>query len=197
MINWLIDNPAITGILTTLMMWGDWLLTLAQERERKRHYYEHYKSYPIDTIEGNPILRKDVSKFKLFSLKHITAAILFGVFIILFLKYTPTQLSQFYLGFFWGIFLIVITQHVSNLIAYRISRKGIHGKIWMHLRTGYYIQAGRYFAIALLLLVLSVLVGELVLYGITLAAFVSSLRMFIWVKKVPEIDEKDSHPEHK
>jgi hypothetical protein len=39
MINWLIENTIITGIITTLLMWIDWILSLAQEKERKLHYY--------------------------------------------------------------------------------------------------------------------------------------------------------------
>jgi hypothetical protein len=40
-------------------MWTDWLLTITQGKKRKLHYNEHYQSYPINTIEGNPILQKD------------------------------------------------------------------------------------------------------------------------------------------
>lgn len=188
MIEWLIDNPIIAGLFTFLLMWGDWLLTIAQEKERRTYYYKHYESYPVNTIEGNPMLRNEVSELKLFSVKHIAIAIAFGAFVALFLTFVTIGLSVFYLGFFWGIFLIVITQHLSNLIAYRVSRKGIHGKIRMHLRTGYYIQSGRYFAFTLLLLILSLLIQNLFLFGITTAAFISSLRMLIWAKKIPQID---------
>ncbi|MFV1883091.1 MAG: hypothetical protein ACMZ7B_01175 [Balneola sp.] len=189
MIEWLINNPIIAGVITTLLMWTDWLLTRAQEKERRTQYYKHYESYPVNTIEGNPMLRNEVAELKLFSLKHSMIAVVFGVFIALFLTFVPAHLTLFYLGFFWGIFLIVITQHLSNLIAYRVSRKGIHGKIRMHLRTGYYIQSGRYFASALLLLILSLLIQNIFLFGITIAAFISSLRMLIWANKTPQIEE--------
>lgn len=196
MIDWLINNSIIAGIVTVILMWCDWLLSLAQEKERRMHYYEHYESYPINTIEGNPFLRNDVQKFKLVNIKHISIALGLGTFIAVFLNKIPIELSRFFLGFFWGLFLVVNTQHISNLISYRVSRKGIHGKIYMHLRTGYYIQFGRYLAIAIFLIILSILSGELVLYGVTNAAFISAFRMLIWLKKVPRIDMNDLPPEN-
>jgi len=196
MINWLIEKSILTGSITTLLMWLDWLLTLAQEKERKLHYYKHYQSYPINTIEGNYIVRKDIEKLKFFNTKHILAAIGLGIFISIYLNKIPLQGGIFFIGFIWGLFLIVITQHISNLISYKLSRKGIHGKIWMHQRIGYYIQSGRYFATFLFLLILSLLIENLFLYGVTLAALASSLRMFIWVRKTPQIDYNDSPPKN-
>jgi len=63
-IKWLINNPVIVGLITILLMYSDWLLTIVQETERKDYYYKHYQSYPINTIEGNLILRDAVTKKK-------------------------------------------------------------------------------------------------------------------------------------
>jgi hypothetical protein len=194
MINWIIENSIVAGIITTLLMWFDWFLSLAQEKERRLHYYEHYQSYPINTIEGNQIVRKDLEKLKIINLKQNLIAIALGVFVFFFLKKISQDSGLVFIGFIWGIFLIVNTQHISNLISYRFSRKGIHGKIWMHQRTGYFIQSGRYFATFIFLLILSLLIESLFLYGVTMAAFVSSMRMLIWLKKVPEIDNDDLPP---
>ncbi len=194
MINWIIENSIIAGIMTTLLMWFDWILSLAQEKERRLHYHEHYQSYPINTIEGNHIVRKDLEKLKIINLKQNLIAIGLGVFVFFFLKQISLDSGLIFIGFIWGIFLIVNTQHISNLISYRFSRKGIHGKIWMHQRTGYFIQSGRYFATFIFLLILSLLIESLFLYGVTMAAFMSSMRMLIWLKKVPKIDNDDLPP---
>ncbi len=196
MINWLIENSIITGVITTILMWLDWILSLAQEKERKLHYYEHYQSYPINTIEGNPILRKDVENLKVINLKQNLIALGMGIFVSIYLTKVSLENGLVFIGFIWGIFLIVNTQHISNLIAYRFSRKGIHGKILMHQRTGYLVQSGRYFATFIFLLILSVLIENLFLYGITMAAFMSSLRMFFRIKRVPKIEGEDLPPEN-
>ncbi|MFV0267030.1 MAG: hypothetical protein ACK5HT_07835 [Draconibacterium sp.] len=194
MINGIIENSIVAGIITTLLMWLDWILSLAQEKERRLHYYEHYQSYPIDTIEGNHIVRKDLEKLKIINLKQNLIAMGLGVFVSFFLKQISLDSGLIFIGFIWGIFLIVNTQHISNLISYRFSRKGIHGKIWMHQRTGYFIQSGRYFATFIFLLILSLLIENLFLYGVTMAAFMSSMRMLIWLKKVPKIGNEDLPP---
>jgi hypothetical protein len=196
MINWFINNSIITGVITTLLMWLDWILTVAQEKERKEHYYKHYESYPINTIEGNHLVRKDIEKLKIIDTKHILFAILIGIFISIYIPKLPIAASKFFIGFVWGLFLVVITQHISNLISYKLSRKGIHGKIFMHLRTGYYIQSARYFSIFIFLLILSILVDNLFLYGVSLAALFSSLRMFIWLKRIPKIEDSDTAPKN-
>jgi hypothetical protein len=64
----------------------------------------------------------------------------------------------------------------------------------MHQRTGYLVQSGRYFSIALFLLVLSILSGSVVIYGVTIAGFVSSLRQLIWLKRIPKIEKEDALP---
>ena len=63
-LKFLMDNPVILGLFIMLLMWSDYLLTLLQEKERKEHYYKHYQSYPINTIEGNPAFIEAVSKLK-------------------------------------------------------------------------------------------------------------------------------------
>lgn len=196
MISWLVENPIIAGVITTLLMWLDRTLTIAQEKERRLHYYRHYESYPVNTIEGNPFLRKDVEKSKWINVRHLVLALLLGGFVAVYLSQIPKEGGMIFIGFIWGIFLIVNTQHLSNLIAYRMSRKGVHGKIWMHQRTGYYVQSGRYFATFIFLLILSILVENLFLYGVTLSALLSSLRMFIWMRKVPRINKDDLSPEN-
>lgn len=196
MINWLIENSIVAGIITTILMWLDWILSLAQEKERRLHYFEHYQSYPINTIEGNHMFRKDIENLKVINLKQNLIAIGLGIFISIFLKRISLASGLVFTGFIWGIFLIVNTQHISNLISYKFSRKGIHGKILMHQRTGYYVQSARYFATFIFLLILSIMIENLFLYGVTMAAFMSSLRMLIWIKKVPKIDKDDLPPEN-
>jgi hypothetical protein len=194
MINWLINNPFIVALMVTLFMWTDWLLTLAQEKECKKHYYKHYQSYPINTIEGNPILQKDVMNVKVFNSKHFIVSIAVGIIVFLCLKYLPTESQELFIGVILGLFLLVNFQHLSNLIGYKVSRKGVYGKLYIHLRTGYLVQAGRYFSIMILLLVISIISNSLFIYGVTFAGLISAIRQFIWMKKIVPIGSEDKAP---
>lgn len=195
-LKFLMNNPFIIGFITMLLMWSDYLLTLVQEKERKEHYSKHYKSYPVNTIEGNPAIQESISKLKIFNLRHFTATIIAGVGLPAALLFLPNQLQEFFLGFIWGMLLIVDTQHLTNVLGYRASRRGLHGKLFLHQRTGLIIQSSRYLAIALFLFVLAVLSDSLLIYGVTVAGFVSSLRLFMLSKKVAPIGEEDLPPEN-
>ena len=48
---------------------------------------------------------------------------------------------------------------------------------------------------AVFLLILSILSGSEIIYGMTIAGFTSSVRHLILLKKVPEIDQNDSPPD--
>jgi hypothetical protein len=55
-----------TGIATLILMlldWGMTVLHIASERARGNHY----RSYPVDTVEGNPSLQTAVSRARLLS----------------------------------------------------------------------------------------------------------------------------------
>ena len=179
-----------------LLMWSDYLLTLVQEKERKEHYSKHYKSYPVNTIEGNPAIQESVSKLKIFNLRHFTATIIAGIGLPVALLFMPNLLQEFFLGFIWGMLLIVDTQHLTNVLGYRARRRGLHGKLFLHQRTGLIIQSGRYLATALFLLVLAVLSESQIIYGVTIAGFSSSLRLLILSKKVAPIEKEDLPPEN-
>jgi hypothetical protein len=194
-LKFLINNPLIIGFITMLLMWSDYLLTLVQEKERKEHYSQHYKSYPVNTIEGNPAIQESVSKLKIFNLRHFTATIIAGIGLPVALLFIPNLLKEFFLGFIWGMLLIVDTQHLTNVFGYRASRRGLHGKLFLHQRTGLIIQSGRYLATALFLLALAVLSESQIIYGVTIAGFSSSLRLLILSKKVAQIEKEDLPPE--
>jgi hypothetical protein len=194
MVEWFIYQPVVSGLITFLLMWSDWLLTIAQEKERAEHYSEHYQSYPANTIEGHPAFQSSVPKRQLINPKHAIAALAIGTVVSIMLLIVPRMWCELLLGYVWGLFVIVDTQHLSNLIGYRAGRQGIHGKLWMHQRTGYLVQSGRYFSFALFLLVLSILSGSVVIYGVTIAGFVSSLRQLIWLKRIPKIEKEDFFP---
>lgn len=190
----LMNNPLIIGFITMLLMSSDYLLTLVQEKERKEHYSKHYQSYPINTIEGNPAFIEAVSKRKIFNPKHFIATVVISIGLPLFLLYIPEIYRETFLGYSWGIFLIVIAQHVNNLLGYFVSRKGLHGKLFLHQRTGALIQSSRYVSITILLLFLSILSQSQIIYGATIAGATSALRLFILSKKVAPIDKDDSPP---
>lgn len=193
-VKFLINNPVIIGLITMLLMWSDYLLTLMQEKERKEHYSKHYQSYPVNTIEGNPAIQEAVAKLKIFNPRHFTATIIAGIGLPVALLFMPKLLQGFFLGFIWGMLLIVNTQHLTNVLGYRASRRGLHGKLFLHQRTGLIIQSGRYLATALFLLVLAVLSESLIIYGVTSAGFLSSLRLFLLSRKVASIEKDDLPP---
>jgi len=194
-IKFLMNYPFVIGLVTILLMLSDYFLTLIQEKERRDHYSKHYQSYPINTIEGNLAFQESVSKLKILNPRHLTATLIIGIGIPFFLFFIPDIFRELFLGYVWGLFLIVITQHLSNLVGYHISRKGVHGKLLLHQRTGILIQSGRYLSIALFLLILSVLSESQIIYGVTIAGFTSALRLFILSKKVAPIDKDDLPPE--
>jgi len=195
MAEWFVTKPVLVGAITFLLMWVDWLLTIAQEKERVNHYHQHYQSYPTNTIEGNPILQSGVSKRQLVHPKHIISAIVIGAVVGVAITFIPQLWRQIFLGYVWGLFLIVITQHLTNLLGYRAARQGISGKIWMHQRTALKTQAGRYFSFALLLTLLAFFSGSQFIIGVTIAGFTSALRQLLWMQKVPEINDTDLPPE--
>jgi hypothetical protein len=159
MIEWFVANPIAVGIGMVVLVCIDWILTIFQEKERKEHYVKHYESYPVNTIEGNPVLRASVEKRQWLNLKHLVAAIIIGSMVGYLLTIIPKELRIIFLGYFWGLFIIVNTQHLSNLLGYIASRRGIHGKLQMHLRTGHLVQAGRYFSFTCFLFLLALLSG--------------------------------------
>ncbi len=187
MLSWLTDQPIVVGLVTAALMLADWMLTVAQEKERRLHYSEHYQSYPVDTIEGNPALRDSVATRRLFHPRHLVAALAVGAMVALAMAVVSTPWHEPLVGYFWGIFLIVCSQHLSNLIGYRAARHGVYGKLWLHLRTGHITQAGRYFSLTLLLLVLAVLSASPFIYGVTVAGLTSCLRQFVWIRKLPSV----------
>lgn len=176
------------------LMWIDYFLTLLQEKERKEHYFKHYQSYPVNTIEGNPLIQESVSKLKKINIRHFIATIIAGIGLPFALLYISDLLQKFFLGFIWGLLLIVNTQHLTNLLGYRTSRRGLHGKLFLHQQTGLLIQSSRYLATALFLLILAILSESQIIYGIAIAGFASSLRLFLLSKKVPPIEKEDLPP---
>ena len=193
-VKFLMNNPVIVGLITMLLMWSDYLLTLLQEKERKEHYSKHYQSYPVNTIEGNPVMQESVEKLKIFNIRHFIATIIAGIGLPFALVYIPILLTDIFLGFIWGILLIVNTQHLTNVLGYRASRRGLHGKLFLHQRTGLIIQKNRYLETAFFLLVLAILSESQIIYGITIAGFASSLRLLILSKKVAPIEKEDLPP---
>jgi hypothetical protein len=197
MIEWLIYNPVLFGLITIFLMFMDWGLTILQENERQEHYFKHYQSYPINTIEGSPAFQLAVAKRRLLNPKHFIASVIIGTAVSFALILIPRGFSALFIGYIWGLFIIVCTQHLNNLFGYIASRKGLHGKLYLHQRTAYLIQSGRYFSISILLLILSVLSGSEIIYGVTIAGFTSAFRQIIWLRRVSLIDKNDLSPELK
>ena len=193
--HWFSSSPLAAGIATFALMWSDWLLTIWQQKERDAHGSDHTRTYPLDTIEGNPLLRSAVQKKRLFAPRHVIAALLISAVVSLGLVYVPSVWRLPLLGYVWGLFLIVDAAHIGNLIGYRVSRRGVSGQLWLHQRTAYLIQAGRYAALAILLLLLATLTASPFLAGVAVAAISTVFRQLIWLRRVPVIATDDAPPD--
>jgi hypothetical protein len=194
MIDWFAIHPWATGIVTFSLMWSDWLLTILQEREHRAHYGEHYQSYPINTIEGNPLYQSSVKAGRIVDPKQLIIALVLSILTTYALVWIPQYWHSAFIGYVWGLFLIVITTHLGNLIGYRAGRHGLHGKIQMHLRTGYLIQMGRYLALAVFLILLAMCSASPFIMGVAVAGVTSAVRQLLWVRRIPPIDAADPPP---
>ena len=194
MVDWFIDHPWITGVVTYFLMWSDWLLTIFQERERQLHYAEHYESYPVNTIGGSPLYQKAVTAKRIVEPRHLIPALILSVIVALSLMWIPQNMRAILIGYVWGLYLIVDTTHFGNLLGYRAGRRGLHGKLYLHQRTGYVIQMGRYFALAIFLILLAVCSASLFIVGVAIAGVSSAARQLVWMRRIPAIDAADKPP---
>jgi hypothetical protein len=194
MIEWFVVRPWVTGGVTFFLMWSDWCLTILQERQRQAHYAEHYQSYPINTIEGSPFYQKAVSAQRFAEPRHLIPAVVLSVTVGLALTWIPYVFRPLMIGYVWGLYLIVGTTHFGNLLGYRAGRRGLHGKLYLHLRTGYVIQMGRYIALSALLTLLAACSASLFMAGVAIAGISSAVRQLVWMRKTPAIGEDDEPP---
>jgi hypothetical protein len=194
MVEWFAVQPWVTGTVTFLLMWSDWVLTVMQERERQLHFSEHYESYPINTIEGNPLYQKAVVARRIVDRRHIVPAAVLSVIVALSLVWIPEGFRVLLIGYVWGLYFIVITTHLGNLLGYRASRRGLHGKLYLHQRTGYVIQMGRYAALAIFLIVLAICSASMFILGVAIAGVSSAARQLAGMRKTPAIDPSDPVP---
>jgi hypothetical protein len=193
-IEWFAHNPWATGWVTFILMWSDWVLTILQERERRLHYSEHYASYPVNTIEGHPLLQSAVQQRRVVEPKHMIPAVILSTLVACALVWIPEAMRVVLIGYVWGLFLIVDTTHVGNLIGYRAGRRGVHGKIYLHQRTAYLMQMGRYLALAGFLILLAAGSASLFMVGVAAAGLSSAARQLVWLKRVPSIAAADGPP---
>lgn len=194
MVEWFAAHYWATGIVTFFLMWSDWLLTILQERERQLHYAEHYQSYPVNTIEGNPLYQSTVKARRIVEPKHLIPALIISVLVAYALIWIPQKFHVPFIGYVWGLFLIVDMIHVGNLLGYGAGRRGLHGKLFMHLRTGYLIQMGRYLALAAFLILLAACSASSFIVGVAFAGVTSALRQLLWLRRMPAIDAVDEPP---
>lgn len=194
MVEWFVDHPWVTGVVTFLIMSSDWLLTILQERERQLHYAEHYESYPVNTIEGNPLYQKVVTAKRIVEPRHLVPALILSVLIAFVVAWIPRDFRALLLGYVWGLYLIVDTTHLGNLLGYRAARRGLHGKLYLHQRTGYVIQLSRYIALAIFLILMAVCSASVFIVGVAIAGVSSAARQLVWMRRVPAIDVADKPP---
>ena len=109
-------------------------------------------------------------------------------------KLLSGEVRELFIGYVFGLFLIVGETHLGNLIGYRASRRGLHGKLYLHLRTGLLVQMGRYTATTVFLILLALASGSTFIAGTALAGFTSALRQLLWLRKTPAIPPGDPAP---
>jgi hypothetical protein len=194
MIEWFVSQPIATGVVTFFLMCSDWVLTILQERERQLHYFEHYESYPVNTIEGHPAFQSSVKAKHFIEPRHIIPAFILSAFVSFALIWAPPIMREPMLGYVWGLFLIVDTTHLGNLIGYRAGRHGLHGKLFLHQRTGYLMQMGRYMALTFFLILLAACSASLFIVGVAVAGISSAVRQLVFLRRVPRIDTMDEAP---
>ena len=194
MIDWLSSHPLIAGVVTFFLAWVDWLLTILQEQERQLHYADHYQSYPVNTIEGNQRYQSTVNAKRIVEPRHLLPALVMTVIVTVALIWIPEEFRPLLLGYVWGLYLIVSTTHLGNLLGYRAGRHGLHGKIYLHQRTGYLMQMGRYFSLSLFLILLAACSSSLFMVGVAVGGVSSAVRQLVWMRKIPAIDEPDVLP---
>jgi hypothetical protein len=202
MVEWFVDHPWITGVVTFFLMWSDWILTVLQERERHLHYAEHYQSYPLNTIEGNPMAQSTINKLyqstskvrRIIEPKHIFPALILSALVAYALIWIPQDFRVVFIGYVWGLYLIVDTTHFGNLLGYRAGRRGLHGKLYLHQRTGYLMQLGRYLALTVFLILLAVCSASLFIVGVAIAGVSSAVRQLVFMRRIHVIDEADEPP---
>ena len=110
------------------------------------------------------------------------------------LVWIPQNFQVAFIGYVWGLFLIVDTTHLGNFIGYRAGRHGLHGKQFLHLRTGYLIQMGRYLALTVFLSILAVFSASPFIVGVAIAGMTSTIRQLMWLRRIPVIDAADEPP---
>ncbi len=194
MIDWFSSQPLIAGIVTFLLAWIDWLLTILQERERQLHYADHYQSYPVNTIEGNQRFQSTVTARRMIEPRHLILALVMTVIVTVALVWIRMEFRPLLLGYVWGLYLIVSTTHLGNLFGYRAGRHGLHGKIYLHQRTGYLMQMGRYLSLSVFLILLAACSASLFIVGVAVGGISSAARQLVWMRKIPVIAEPDEPP---
>jgi hypothetical protein len=110
------------------------------------------------------------------------------------LIWIPQNIRVLFIGYVWGLYLLVDMTHFGNLLGYIAGRHGLHGKQYLHLRTGYLMQMGRYLALTVFLILLAVCSASLFIVGVAIAGVSSAVRQFVFMQKIPAIDAADEPP---
>jgi hypothetical protein len=191
--DWLVTQPVAIGAITLVLMWLDWVLTVLQHRERARHSTNHYKSYPVDSVEGNPALQEAVARGRLFFPKHLLTALGVSLAVGFASSWMVVEVRPVFLGYMWGLYLVVCSTHLGNLIGYVAARRGVHGQVRIHQRTAYLVQAGRYAGLTALLAAVAALSGDSFVIGTAIAGLTSSIRQLAYLRRVPPISADESN----
>jgi hypothetical protein len=190
----IIQHPALAGALTFLLMEADWLLSIVQHRAMESHYKDHYETYPIRTVEGNPLLRRAVSHGRWIDLRHLIPALVVSCIVYYVMSRLREDQALLVLGLIWGTFFALLAIHSRNVWSYAAGRRGVHGKIWIHMRTGYQMSLGQYAGLLIFAGLLAVLDPSPFLVGIALSCVVAIARVSVFLLRAPRIETGDPPP---
>ena len=192
----ILERPVLAGLVTYGLMLIDWLLTVARARAPGDPSRAHYRTYPVDTVEGNPLLRGAVEGRRPLSARHQAGSLLLGALTWFVLARNREPAWSFaFLGLVWGSSLVLLGRHAEILVSSAAARRGVHGLVHLHQRTGYLMGAGRYAGTLLVLSAICVLVPHPFLLGTAAACLLAALRQLLYRLRVPPIEPGDPPPQ--
>lgn len=190
----IVRSPALAGALTLALMVADWLMTIVQHRAMESHYKDHYETYPFRTVEGNPLLRRAVARGRWIDLRHLVPALLVSGIVYYVMSRLRDRQALLVLGLIWGTFFTLLAIHSRNVLSYAAGRRGVHGKIWIHIHTGHRMSLGQYAGFLVFAGLLTALDPNPLLVGVTLSCVVAIARETLFLRRAPRIETGDPPP---
>lgn len=190
----LVRSPALAAVLTLVLMMADWLMTILQHRAMESHYKNHYETYPLRTVEGNPLLRGAVAQGRWIDARHLVPALFVSGIVYYAMSAFTERQAWLALGVIWGTFFTLLATHIRNVLSYAAGKRGVHGKIWIHIRTGYRMSLGQHAGFLVFTGFLAALDPNPFLVGVALSCVVALAKSTLYLLRAPRIETGDPAP---